>query len=93
VTRRPIALAATANASALGAAMLGAVAAGVERGGHASFVEAAKAMAHLRPGRIEPDAKAADAYDALYPDWLALHDHFGRGAGAGVMAHLRRGRG
>jgi L-ribulokinase len=92
VTRRPIALAATANASALGAAMLGAVAAGVERGGHASFVDAARAMAHLRPGRIEPDPKAADAYDALYRDWLALHDHFGRGPGAAIMTRLRRGR-
>ncbi|HKD18445.1 MAG TPA: ribulokinase [Thermoanaerobaculia bacterium] len=92
VTRRPIALAASANASALGAAMLGAVAAGVERGGHASFVDAAGAMAHLKPGRIEPDPKAADAYDALYPDWLALHDHFGRGPGAALMTRLRRGR-
>jgi L-ribulokinase len=93
VTRRPITLAATANASALGAAMLGAVAAGVDRGGHASFVDAARAMAHLKPSRIEPDAKAAGAYDALYPDWLALHDYFGRGAGAEIMTRLRRGRG
>jgi L-ribulokinase len=93
VTRRPIALAATANASALGAAMLGAVAASPERGGHASFVDAARAMAHLKPGRIEPDPKAADAYDALYRDWLALHDHFGRGPGAAIMTRLRRGRG
>ena len=92
VTRRPIALAATANASALGAAMLGAVAAGVARGGHASFVDAARAMAHLEPKRIEPDPAAAATYDALYPDWLELHDHFGRG-GSGVMARLRRGRG
>ncbi|HTY42058.1 MAG TPA: ribulokinase [Thermoanaerobaculia bacterium] len=92
VTRRPIALAATANASALGAAMLGAVAAGVARGGHASFVDAARAMAHLKPQRIAPDPKAAAAYDALYRDWLALHDHFGHGPGAALMARLRRGR-
>jgi L-ribulokinase len=92
VTRRPIALAATANASALGAAMLGAVAAGVERGGHASFVDAARSMAHLKPQRVQPDPKAAEAYDALYRDWLALHDHFGRGPGAALMARLRRGR-
>ncbi len=93
VTGRPIALAASANASALGAAMLGAVAAGVARGGHGSFVDAAKAMAHLKPGRIGPDANARAAYDALYGDWLALHDHFGRGPGAALMARLRRGRG
>ncbi len=93
VTGRPISLAASGNASALGAAMLGAVAAGVERGGHGSFVDAARAMAHLRPGRIEPDANARAAYDALYGDWLALHDHFGKGPGAALMARLRRGRG
>ena len=92
ITRRPIALAATANASALGAAMLGAVAAGVARGGHASFVDAARSMAHLKDKRVEPDPASATAYDALYRDWLELHDHFGRG-GSGVMARLRRGRG
>jgi L-ribulokinase len=77
VTRRPISLAASPNASALGAAMLGAVAAGKERGGHASFKDAARAMARLREGRVTPDARAADAYDALYRDWLELHDYFG----------------
>jgi L-ribulokinase len=72
--------------------MLGAVAAGVARGGHASFVDAARSMAHLKDKRVEPDPAAAAAYDALYHDWLELHDHFGRG-GSGVMARLRRGRG
>ena len=50
---------------------------------------------HGAPGagaRIEPDPGAAAAYDALYRDWLELHDHFGRG-GTDVMARLRRGRG
>jgi L-ribulokinase len=89
VTRRPIALAATANASALGAAMLGAVAAGPERGGHSSFADAARAMAHLKETRIPPDPAAADRYDALYRDWLELHDHFGRG-GTDIMKRLRR---
>lgn len=92
VTRRPIALAATGNASAFGAAMLGAVAAGMDRGGHASFAEAARAMAHLKPQRVAPRQEAADAYDILYRDWLELHDHFGRG-GTDVMHRLRRGRG
>jgi L-ribulokinase len=92
VTRRPISLAATANASALGAAMLGAVAAGPDRGGHASFADAARAMAHLKERQVWPQATAADRYDDLYRDWLELHDHFGRG-GTDVMRRLRRGRG
>ncbi len=90
VTRRPIGLAAAANASALGAAMLGAVAAGPERGGHAGFADAARAMARLKPERVTPRPDAADAYDALYRDWLELHDHFGRGTD--LMKRLK-GRG
>ncbi len=78
VKRRTFGLAAAANASALGAAMLGAVAAGPAAGGHASFQDAARAMARLKPEGVVPDAKRADAYDALYRDWLELHDHFGR---------------
>ena len=95
ITRRPIALAATTQASALGAAMLGAVAAGPENGGHRSLFEAAAAMAHLKESRVDPDPKASAAYDLLYADWLELHDHFGRGA-SGVMRRLKtgdRGRG
>jgi L-ribulokinase len=88
VTRRPIGLAAAVNASALGAAMLGAVAAGPERGGHASFADAARAMSKLKPERIKPDPGRAAAYDALYRDWLELHDHFGRGTD--IMRRLRR---
>jgi L-ribulokinase len=64
-----------------------AVAAGKERGGHASFTEAARAMARLKGQRVAPDPKAADAYDALYADWLELHDHFG--TKTDVMKRLR----
>ena len=48
------------------------------RGGHASFADAARAMARLKPERVAPDPTRADAYDALYRDWLELHDHFGK---------------
>lgn len=91
ISRRPIRLAASANASATGAAMLGAVAAGEAVGGHASFVSAAQHMAALRPGEVEPDAARARAYDELYGEYLEVHDHFGRG-GSEMMARLRRRR-
>ena len=91
ITRRPIALAASANASATGAAMLGAVAAGESDGGHASFVSAATHMASLRPGGVEPNEARARAYDDLYREYLELHDHFGRG-GSESMSRLRRHR-
>ena len=35
-----------------------------------------------------PDPDRADAYDALYAEYRALHDHFGRG-GNDVMHRLR----
>ena len=88
ITRRPIRLAASANASALGAAMLGAVAAGESAGGHASFVSAASSMAALRPGSVEPDDTRASVYDDLYREYLELHDHFGRGRSE-MMSRLR----
>jgi L-ribulokinase len=45
-------------------------------------------------GKVErdvfrPDPVAADAYDALYAEYRALHDHFGRG-GTDVLHRLRR---
>jgi L-ribulokinase len=89
VTGCPIGLAAAPNASALGAAMLGAVAAGPARGGHASLADAARAMASLKPQRVSPDPARAGAYDALYLEWLELHDHFGRGTD--LMRRLKAG--
>jgi L-ribulokinase len=88
VTRLPISQAATGNASALGAAMLGAVAAGPERGGHRSFADAAQAMAHLKEERVLFDTDNAARYDEIYKDWLELHDYFGKKTD--LMKRLRR---
>ncbi len=67
VTRRPIGLAAAPNASALGAAMLGAVAAGPERGGHAGFADAARAMARLKPERVTPSTRGGQRVRRAVP--------------------------
>lgn len=88
ITKRPIRLAASANASATGAAMLGAVAAGESAGGHASFASAARQMSALAPGTIDPDPAHASIYDELYGHYLELHDHFGCGE-SDVMHKLR----
>jgi len=87
VTQRPIRFA-TADACALGAAMLGAVAAGERMGGHSSLVEAAARMTRLTGRQVEPNQDASRVYDELYREYLELHDHFGRG-GTDVMARLR----
>jgi len=88
VTHRPIRTARSGLASALGAAMLGAVAAGEAAGGHADLETAARRMGGLREEAFQPDVAASRVYDGLYRDFVALHDLFGRG-GQDVMRRLR----
>lgn len=78
VCKVPIRVAGTSQAMALGAAMCGAVAAGSERGGHASIREAAQHMAKPFRHTYLPNPQHASVYDELYGEYLLLHDHFGR---------------
>jgi L-ribulokinase len=88
VTGRAIAVAGAPQASALGAAMLGAVAAGTARGGYDSLEHAAVRMAPP-PARVyQPIASNQRQYDLLYREYKRLYDHFGRG-GNEVMQLLR----
>jgi L-ribulokinase len=89
VTGREIAVAASSQAPALGAAMFGAVAAGAAAGGYDSIVQAARAMGRLRAETYRPDAGSHAVYDELYAEYLRLHDLFGRG-GDDVMRTLKR---
>jgi L-ribulokinase len=83
VTERPVYVAASEQAPALGAAMYGAVAAG----GHGSIEEASAAMAHLDERVFRPAPGRAGIYGRLYADYRRLYDHFGRDAG-GLMHRL-----
>jgi L-ribulokinase len=85
VTRRTLHLIDSDQGPALGAAMHAAVAAGA----HPDIGAASRAMGKLRRDVYAPDEARADAYDALYEHYAALHDHFGRG-GDDVMHALRR---
>ena len=89
VTGREFAVAASSQTPALGAAMFGAVAAGAAQGGYDSIVDASKQMAHLRPETFTPVADDHAVYDRLYPEYVRLHDLFGRG-GDDVMRTLKR---
>ena len=89
VTGREFAVAASSQTPALGSAMFGAVAAGAERGGYDSIVDASRRMARLRPETYRPTAAHRDVYDRLYVEYLRLHDLFGRG-GDEVMRTLKR---
>ena len=85
VTGREIQVARSRQTPALGAAMWGAVAGGV----FDSIVEAAESMAHLSDTVYLPCARHLEKYDALYGEYLRLHDLFGR-SGDGVMHTLKR---
>ena len=89
VVGREIAVAASRQAPALGAALWGSVAAGAAGGGHDTIADASSRMARLSETRFVPRAEHRDAYDALYGEYLRLHDLYGRG-GDDVMRRLKR---
>ena len=89
VLGRPIELAASEQACALGAAILGAAAAGEERGGFATVHQAIRALAGAPRQTIQPDAVQTERYNVLYDAYMELMDHFGRG-GTDLMKRLIR---
>ena len=74
VTRLPLSVIGSEQGPALGSAIHAAVAAGA----YADVPLAAKSMGKLRRNVFVPDASRADAYDALFAEYLELHEHFGR---------------
>lgn len=85
VTGRPIQVAASEETCALGAAMHGAVAAGL----HRDLRTAAKAMARIQKQAYRPQKKHQAVYNSLYAEYVRLHDLFGRDASS-PMKTLRR---
>jgi L-ribulokinase len=73
---------------ALGAALFGAVAAGLGQGGFGSLREAVAALAKLKPETYKPDPGRKAVYDRLFQEYTTLHDYFGRG-GNPVMKRLK----
>src|SRR5207237_2541276 len=84
VTNRSIHLPRSLQASGLGAAMHGAVAAGVYR----DIGEAASRMAGTQTLEYCPNPEAHAIYEKLYAEYLRLHDYFGRG-GNDCMKRLK----
>nr|WP_307846321.1 ribulokinase [Actinospica durhamensis] len=83
VLRRPVSLAGSAQGPALGAAIHAAVAAGA----YPDVVSAGAAMGSRVASAYLPDEGRAKAYDALFAEYLTLHDYFGRG-GNDVLRRL-----
>jgi len=74
VLRMPLSVVDSPQAAALGAAIHGAVAAGV----FPDVPAAARVMGKVRRDVHRPDEERAAGYDALFAEYRALHDHFGR---------------
>ncbi len=85
VTRMPLSTVISEHASALASAIQAAVAAGA----YPDVRAASAAMGGRVRDRYVPDEVRAGQYDALYAEYLTLHDYFGRG-GNDVMHRLRR---
>ena len=91
VTGREFKVARSRQASALGAAIHAAVAAGPELGGYQDIVEAASHMAHLTSTIYRPVAAHRAIYDRLYSEYVRLYNCFGRGENnvLKVLKHIK----
>ena len=85
VTRLPISTIDTDQGPALGSAIHAAVAAGV----YSNVNQAADVMGRVNKHVYTPNEERAKQYDALYREYLELHDYFGRGAN-NVMKRLKQ---
>lgn len=89
VTGREIKIASTPQASALGAAMFGALAAGRKFGGYDSIEESVTHMASLEKKTYLPIPENVQVYNQILAEYQKLHDYFGRGSNQ-VMERLKR---
>jgi len=88
VTGKEILVAESRQASALGSAMFGAVAAGSKVGGYDNINDAAKNMARVKDESFKPNEDNHAIYKKLYAEYEILHDYFGKGAND-VMKRLK----
>lgn len=89
VTGREIKVASSRQASALGAAMFGAIAAGSETGGYDSIEDAVTHMASIEKKTYLPIPENVKVYNQLFAEYKKLHDYFGRGDNQ-VMERLKK---
>ena len=76
VLGKPVRLAGSAQAPALGSAIYAAVAAGI----YSDIHEAAARMGSIKDEIIRPDPARQAIYNRLYDEYRTLYDYFGRGA-------------
>ena len=91
ILQMPVKVMDTDQGGALGAAIMGAAAAGTGLGGYDDLRSAIAAMAAGVEVTYEPCEAHQAVYDRLYAEYCRLHDYFGRG-GNDVMKRIRGGR-
>lgn len=87
VLKRPVKVSLNRQAAALGTAIYAAAAAGPATG-YDSIFDAVKGMADRRFKTYLPNSDHEAIYDALFKEYVQLHDYFGRGTNP-VMENLR----
>ncbi|HPZ49365.1 MAG TPA: ribulokinase [Propionibacteriaceae bacterium] len=85
VLRLPLSIAVSEQGCALGSAIHAAVAAGA----YDNVKDASDAMGKKEYAAYTPNEESATAYDALFREYVELHDYFGRGAND-VMRRLKK---
>jgi L-ribulokinase len=78
VCQRPIQIARSAQAPAVGSAIFAALAAGSHAGGYDALAVAARAMGGVKELSFAPIPANRAVYDRLFAEYRLLHDHFGR---------------
>jgi L-ribulokinase len=76
ITGREFTVLASAQVSALGAAMLASVAAGTENGGYSNLEQAAVSMVPKPVQTFQPNTQNKKTYDLLYNEYLRLGRYF-----------------
>ena len=87
----PVAVPASKEIAARGAALFGAVAAGSPNGGFSSIGEAVKKLAPPIGALYLPDANRVKAYESIYRVYRTLYGYFGQSR-VDLMHHLKRER-
>ncbi len=86
VTGRPMKISRSAQTCAVGAALAGAVVAGL----HPDFAAAQKAMTGLKPNIYRPNPQAHRIYRELFALYQTLHDAFGTREWNGNLYHVMK---
>lgn len=78
ILKRPLEIASSAQAGALGASIAAAVAAGSANGGYDNILQAQALMINSKHVTYYPDLTTSSIYDELFVIYKKLHDAFGR---------------